>query len=273
VGRKLVNFGQLLFASTWTAFWISAAFFATVFTLNRDIGLKMARRLWAPAMVRYSGARFSCDPLPDIDWSKPYILVMNHQSMLDIACAFAAIPTNIRFVAKEQLKWLPFVGWFIWLTGMVFVDRSRRAQALASLEKAGQRIREGATIIAYPEGTRSADLRVMPFKKGPFVLALTAQVPIIPIAIHGSGLVSPKQHPWRMNPADVRMKVGLPIPTAGRTPEDRDALLHEVRAAIIALNHEIGGLGGVETDIAAPGVEGLSAPPTGGTPASASPRP
>jgi 1-acyl-sn-glycerol-3-phosphate acyltransferase len=256
---RLWNVVQMLIAFAWCAFWISAAALVTAVTFNRSIALVMARRCWAPFLIWFAGARFTIEPLPDIDWKAPHIFVMNHQSMIDIPCAFAALPANIRFVAKEQLKFVPFIGWYIWLTGMVFVDRSNRARALASLERAGERIRQGATIIAYPEGTRSADGRILPFKKGPFVLALAAKVPIIPVAIEGSWRVSPKDSPWRLRPADVRLKVGKPISTADRKPEDRDALIHEVRAALIALNRELGGQGGVDADVAAAGLEGVAA--------------
>src|SRR5205814_8789148 len=107
LGRKLINVGQLLFTLAWTAFWISAAFFVTLITFNRNIALVMARRIWAPPLITAAGCDFTLDPLPDIDWSKPHILVMSHQSMIDIPCAFASLPTNIRFVAKEQLQWIP----------------------------------------------------------------------------------------------------------------------------------------------------------------------
>jgi 1-acyl-sn-glycerol-3-phosphate acyltransferase len=261
MGWRVWNFIQMLFTFAWSAFWISAAGVVTVVTLNRSIALIMARRCWAPALIWASGTRLKVDPLPDIDWKAPHIFVMNHQSMIDIACAFAVLPANIRFVAKSQLKFVPFIGWFIWMTGMVFVDRSKRSKAVASLEKAGARIRAGATIIAYPEGTRSPDGRILPFKKGPFVLALAAGVPIVPVAIEGTHRVSPKDAPWKLRPADVRMKVGTPISTVGRTSEDRDALLHEVRAALIALNRELGGQGGVDADVAAAGLEGVAATP------------
>ncbi|MBL8957483.1 MAG: 1-acyl-sn-glycerol-3-phosphate acyltransferase [Myxococcaceae bacterium] len=253
----LINVVQMLYTFLHSAFWISAAGVVTLVTFSQDIALVMARRFWAPPLIKRAGADFHLEPLPEIDWSRPHIFVMNHQSMIDIPCAFAALPVNIRFVAKEQLKWVPFIGWFIWMTGMVFVDRSRRNKAVASLEKAGERIRNGKSIIAYPEGTRSPDGRVQPFKKGPFVLALAAGVPIVPVAIDGSGKVSGKHQVWKLRPAKVRMKVGQPISTAGLKPADRDQLLHDVRRAVIKLHREIGGEGGVEQDIAAVGVEGV----------------
>lgn len=255
---RVLNFWVMVFSLAWSAFWISAAFIATILTFNRSIALVMARKIWAPMLIKVSGARFKVEPLPDIDWNKPYVFVMNHQSMLDICCAFAVLPTNLRFVAKDQLKWIPFLGWYIWMTGMVFINRSKRDSAVASLTRAGEQIRQGATILAYPEGTRSDDGRVLPFKKGPFVLALNAQVPVVPIAIVGSGKVSGKHNVWRLRPADVRMKVGVPIPTAGRKTEERETLMREVRTALIQMHLELGGEGGVGADIAEVGVEGLA---------------
>lgn len=241
----LLNVLQALFLVLWSVLWISLALVATALTFNREIPLAMARRFWAPALIKATGARLKVTALPPVDWSKPHIFVMNHQSMLDIPCAFAVLPANLRFVAKNVLKYVPFLGWYMWLTGMVFVDRSNRKQALRSLGAAGNQIRSGATVLAYPEGTRSTDGRILPFKKGPFVLALEAGVPIVPVSIEGSGRVLPSGG-FRIRSGEVRMKVGIPIPTAGRKAEERELLLREVRDAIVALNLELGGRGAVE---------------------------
>ena len=183
-------------------------------------------------------ADVQCEPYPEsddgIDWSKPYIFMWNHQSFFDIVIAFITTPQNIRFVAKRVLKSVPFLGWYMWATGMIFVDRSNREQAIKSLAAAGKLIRAGASILAFPEGTRSRDGRVSPFKKGPFVVALQAQVPIVPVAIEGSGAVLPRGG-WRARPGRIRVKFGVPIPTAGLSEADRDQLMHRVREAIIDL--------------------------------------
>src|SRR5206468_1178744 len=84
-------------------------------------------------------------------------------------------PSNLRFVAKRILKYVPFLGWYMWLTGMIFVNRSNKTQAVRSLRSAGDRIRAGASMIAFPEGTRSRDGAILPFKKGPFMLALKSR--------------------------------------------------------------------------------------------------
>jgi 1-acyl-sn-glycerol-3-phosphate acyltransferase len=241
--RIALNILQGVFLIVWSVLWISLALVATVLTVNGELALILARRCWAPALIWAAGAKFRVEPLPGLDWKKPHIYVLNHESMLDIACAFAALPANLRFVAKHSLKYVPFLGWYMWATGMVFVNRGRREQAIASLRKGGEQIRRGANILAFPEGTRSKDGRVQAFKKGIFVLAIEAGVPIVPVAISGSGRVLPTGG-FRLKGGEVRFKVGAPISTAGRDPEQKEALIAEVRDAVIALHREIGGAGG-----------------------------
>jgi 1-acyl-sn-glycerol-3-phosphate acyltransferase len=231
---------QLVFLMAWGVFWITLAGLMTLVTRNGDVALMLARRCWAPMHWRITGSRMEVEPLPDIDWRRPHIFLMNHQSAMDIPCAFAALPVNLRFVAKHVLRYVPFLGQYMAMTGMVFINRSRHAEAVKSLALAGQRIRDGANILAFPEGTRSKDGTLLPFKKGPFVLALEAQVPIVPVAIEGSGRVLPPGRFWA-HPHLIRVKVGHPIPTQGRTVADRDALMREVRDAMVRLHRDIGG--------------------------------
>lgn len=242
----------------WGIFWISLSGIAAALTRSPNLPLVMARRCWAPLHWRITGSRLSVEPLPDVDWSRPHIFIMNHQSMMDIPCAFAVIPANIRFVAKHTLKYVPFLGWYMALTGMIFIDRSDRRKAMRGLQLAGERIRAGSNILAFPEGTRSKDGRILPFKKGPFLLALEAKVPIIPVAIDGTGhVLAPNS--LRLRRSHIRMKLGAPIETAHRTRADRDALLVEVRDALIQLQRDIGGAGGVPEAIAEVGTEGRPA--------------
>ncbi len=234
----LLNFAQALFLLCWSAFWISAALVVMALSLNPAVPLAMARRFWAPGLLTFGFTKLQLAALPDVDWGKPHVFVMNHQSMLDIPCAFAAIPANLRFVAKHSLKFVPFLGWYMWATGMIFVNRSDRSKAIRSIGDAAARIRGGVNILAFPEGTRSDNGDVLPFKHGIFVLALEAGVPVVPVAIENSGRLLPSGT-FSLRPGVVRMKIGTPIPTAGRRVEDRDALAREVRSAVMQLKRDL----------------------------------
>jgi 1-acyl-sn-glycerol-3-phosphate acyltransferase len=168
-----------------------------------------------------------------------------------------ALPVNFRFVAKKQLQLVPMVGWYLWLAGHVFIDRSNRQSAITSLETAAEKIRGGTSIFLYPEGTRSDDGSVLPFKKGPFALALKARVAVVPVTIEGSGKLMPKST-WRITPGPIRVKIGKPIDTTKFAEDDREGLARAVRDAVIADSRAMGGLGGNSDDaIAASGYEGI----------------
>ncbi|PTL79073.1 1-acyl-sn-glycerol-3-phosphate acyltransferase [Vitiosangium sp. GDMCC 1.1324] len=248
----LIALFQAVFLTLWLVFWITASGLAAILSLNGEVPLMMARRFWAPMHWRITGSPLLVEPLPDVDWTRPHIFLMNHQSIFDIPVAFAVIPANIRFIAKHVLKWVPFLGWYMTGTGMIFINRSNRRAAMRSLKLAGERIRAGSNILVFPEGTRSKDGLILPFKKGSFVLAVEAGVPIIPMAVEGtrdmlpSGSILLRRHP-------IRVKMGQPIATAGIRGAARDALVNQVRDAIIQLHRDIGGPGGVPQDELATG--------------------
>jgi len=199
----------------WSIFWISLALLLGWVRRDPALPLRFARRHWAPGMIRLAGARMVVDPLPEHLWEQPAIYVMNHQSSLDIPAAFAVLPVDLRFIAKHTLRKVPFLGWYMAWTGMVFVDRSNSTQAVATLNAAAERVRSGVSL-----------------------LALQAGVPLVPVAIEGSVRVMPSGlKPFR--PGPVRMAVGAPILTAGRPMDARDALVVEVREALVALHDSL----------------------------------
>ncbi len=234
----LLNLLQVLFLAGWSALWITVALLVAVVTRDQEIPLRMARRLWAPGLRWVSGARVVVEPLPEIDWSRPHVFVMNHQSSLDIVVAFLVLPVNLRFVAKHVLKYVPFLGWYMWATGMIFVHRSRRGAAMGSLVEAAARVRDGANVLVFPEGTRSRDGNLQAFKKGAFVLASQAGVPIVPVAIEGSGRCFPPVG-FRIRPGVIRVKLGEAIPTLGPVTDDIEALVRQTRASIIGMTEAL----------------------------------
>lgn len=242
VGWLLINAVQGLFLCVWTLVCVVLA--AIIMPFSHDRALRLAPTVWVPPLMWVGGIRMRIER-PEIDWSRPHIFVMNHQSMLDIPAAFLAIPVPLRFIAKKSLGSVPFLGWFMRSTRMILVDRGRSAQAVASMQEAGKRIREGASIIAFPEGTRSPDGRIRPFKKGVFMVALQTGVPIVPMAIEGARDVLPPNG-FRPRPGRIRLKIGAPIPTEGLGKGDRDELIAKVRGTILRMHREVGGPGGDE---------------------------
>lgn len=256
-GWLLVNALQAIGLALWTAAWVTVAFFAWIFTgFSRHAPLWLARRCWAPWGLRLLSAKLHVERPSGVAWDQPHVYVMNHQSMADIPAAFAAVPTDLVFIAKHVLQYVPFLGWYMSAMGMIFVDRRAGERAIRSLQRAATQIRAGTSVLAYPEGTRSPDGRIQAFKKGPFQVALQAGVPIIPVAIEGAQHYLPRGG-FRLRPATIRVKLGAPIPTQGLTADQLEPLMRRVRDAVIELHRELGGAGGDRNvAIAAKGHEG-----------------
>ncbi len=253
----LRNVFCVLVAIVWTLLMGALTFVAMLVTFNRSASMLVVQKWWSPVLLWAGGAKLEVRGLENLKKGQPYIFVSNHQSTIDIPTLFMAIPWDTRFVAKKQLKYVPMLGWYMWAAKFVFVDRSNHREAVRSLDEAGEQIRGGISIIVFPEGTRSDDRKVHPFKKGPFALAMKARVPVVPVAIEGSGLLMPKNS-WQITPGPITVSIGQPI-----APEifenDRELLIREVRDHIIDQSFAMGGLGGDKTDpIAARGLEGIS---------------
>ncbi len=209
-----------------------------------------AQRLWAPALLWAAGARLEVEGAEHLDAGRPTLYASNHQSTLDIPVLFVALGVDLRFVAKEQLRWVPLVGWYIQMAGHILVDRSNRARAIASLDRAAERIvRRRLSLIVFPEGTRSPDGRILPFKHGPFGLALKAGIPVVPVTVEGSAKVMPRGS-WHIRPGLVRVRIGAPLDVRDFSLNDRAGLAQATRAAVVEASLALGGLGGVPGDSA-----------------------
>lgn len=151
------------------------------------------------------------------------------------------LPRIVRFIAKAELFRIPVFGWYLRLGGHVRVDRGDPVQAIRSLRAAAALVRSGTSLIVFPEGTRSCDARVQPFKKGPFALAMEAGVPVVPVAIAGSAAVTPTRR-IEVRPGVIRVAMGEPLLPSQFS--DRLAFLTAVHERIIDLHLRIGGRGG-----------------------------
>jgi 1-acyl-sn-glycerol-3-phosphate acyltransferase len=163
--------------------------------------------------------------------SGPYMFVSNHQSHFDIALLLGYLPGNNRFAAKKELFGEPILGLVLRTLGMIPLDRDDPARAIDTLN----RLRlDGYSTVVFPEGTRSRDGTLLPFKKGPFVAAIRLGVPVVPVVCKGTAAVMPKGGYLSILPGEVELAVQAPIPTAGLTYADRDVLLEEARRRIAA---------------------------------------
>ncbi len=163
---------------------------------------------------------------------QPVIFMSNHASQLDPPILIGVLPVPAVYIAKKEVKYIPFVGWAAMLAGVIFIDRGEREKAIRSIHEAALKIRGGRSVVIFPEGTRSRTGELLPFKKGGFALALDAGVPIVPLAtLGGFQVLPPGSRLLRRGRYDIR--VGMPVdPTAF---QEREALAAEVRRRIEVL--------------------------------------
>jgi len=146
---------------------------------------------------------------------------------------YATLPIPVRFVAKREIQWIPIFGWVLGFGGAIMIDRSNRERAVASMQRAGRAVRRGASVVLFPEGTRTPVGFLGPLKKGPFHLAAEAQVPILPVGILGSNDAL-ERGGWRINRATMRIRIGTPIAAPTEDTDEARAELSERVAAALA---------------------------------------
>ncbi len=205
-------------------------------------GVEAMQRKWGHALVQAAAVDVQTEGAEYVDPRKPYVVLSNHTSGLDPLVLFAGMPIGFTYVAKSELLRIPIFGWIIGRTGAVFIDRGNAASARGTLSKAADRVRAGQSVLVFPEGTRSLDGKVQEFKKGGFVLALEAQVDLLPVTIIGAFESCPTGSNFA-KPGKVILRIHPPISTRGLGYEDRDALMARAHAVIA---------GGFETAEAVP---------------------
>jgi len=193
-----------------------------------------AARDWARGMLR--GTRITVEVVgrERLDPSVSKVYIANHASQLDIWAILAEFPGTVRFVYKKGMDWIPLMGLAMRAARHIPIKRRQKSAAFAAYDEAAAYIREGMSAVVFAEGTRSRDGRLKPFKKGPFVLAIAAQAPLVPVLCENTFELMPKGS-WSPKPGVVRLVIGAAIPTIGMTYEDRAGLADATRAALIAM--------------------------------------
>jgi 1-acyl-sn-glycerol-3-phosphate acyltransferase len=206
--------------------------------IKPDSFLGRAPRIWAKAALWTAGVDVVVRNPQYISHHEPRVYVSNHVSWFEIF-ALASVLPHYRFVAKKELAAIPIFGRATREVAAIFIDRKNRKAAFDAYAAAAEQIKGGVSVGVYPEGTRGDSYTLRPFKKGPFVLAIAAQVPVVPVVSYGTREIQRKGE-FAIHPGACELTFLEPIPTAGLTYEDRDELMQTVWHRMAAVLDEKG---------------------------------
>jgi 1-acyl-sn-glycerol-3-phosphate acyltransferase len=188
---------------------------------------------WAKVILWTCGVKVDVKGLENVDSEVPRVYVTNHQSYIDIFALFACLPVSFRFVLKQELMRIPLFGFAVKSAGHVALDRADHRKAVKSMDEAAEKMERGISMLIFPEGTRSEDGMLQPFKNGGFRLALKAGFNIVPIAIINSRHIVPKGS-LRINKGTFGLNIGKPISVKDYSRKDVDKLMKVVRDAMLS---------------------------------------
>jgi 1-acyl-sn-glycerol-3-phosphate acyltransferase len=179
-----------------------------------------APRAWTRLLVWAAGVRVVLHDAERAGTGGARVFAANHVSWYDVFTLASVLP-RYRFVAKAELFDIPLFGAAARAVGTIPIQRENRKAAFGAYDEAARQIRAGSSVVVFPEGTRGREYALRPFKKGPFVLAIAAQAPVVPTIVHGTIAVHPRDS-WRIRSGTVHVHFLEPVETAGLTYDDRD---------------------------------------------------
>ena len=171
--------------------------------------------IWMKAVLFFSGVKVTVTGTENIPTDRPVIFAANHSGTYDIPVLHAKLPGHFRWISKRSLFSIPFVGWGMTMAGYIPIDLDGDARtALRSLTKAAKKIKDGTSVLLFPEGTRNTTDKLLEFKGGAFILAVKSGAPIVPIAVSGTRDIM-KIGGYTVTPHDVTITIGKPIESEG----------------------------------------------------------
>jgi 1-acyl-sn-glycerol-3-phosphate acyltransferase len=188
-------------------------------------------KLWSRMNLFLAGARIRMTGLEYVTRGQSYIVMSNHQSHFDVWSLIGYLPLQLRWVMKKELRRIPIFGLGCERMGHIFIDRSNPSKSHEELQVLKQKFSTGASVVFFPEGTRSCDGNLLPFKKGGFVMSLQTGAPILPITINGSRHLLPKNS-TRLMPGIITIIIHPPITVDSFTIERKEALIDRVKGVI-----------------------------------------
>ena len=188
-------------------------------------------KLWGKIALLANRVKVRVEGLDRLNGKGPYIFMSNHQGYYDIFTLLSHLPYQFKWLAKKELFSVPILGWTMAAAGYISIDRGGTRATVGAMDEAARKIREGMSVVIFPEGSRSPDGSIQSFKKGGFTLAIKSKTAIVPIAISGSRDIMPKDR-LTAAPGEIRMFVGLPIEIQHYSLKDRESLMKKVRETI-----------------------------------------
>ena len=206
------------------------AIVAGIFDRTGNLSHRVSR-LWCRLLCQLNGVKVEINGLENILSDRPQIFVSNHQGYFDIFALSGYLPVQIRWIAKSSLFKIPFLGWAMMAAGYIPVERDNRKKAYEAFNKTLEKIKEGCSIIIFPEGTRSEDGEIGPFKKGSNLIASRTKSPMVPVTIIGSGDII-KKGSARINPGSIQVVISPPVePSADK--KRNEEVLQSIRETIV----------------------------------------
>ena len=227
-----------------TRFWILISFLsvflglmataAGLFDKSGNSSHKISS-LWCRLLCKLNGVKLEIVGQENILTDKPQIFVSNHQGYFDIFALSGYLPVQIRWVAKSSLFKIPFMGWAMSASGYIPVERDDRKKSYEAFNKTIEKIKEGSSIIIFPEGTRSEDGKIGPFKKGSNLIASRSKSPMVPVTVIGSGNII-KKGSAVVTPGLVKVIISPPVEPKNNKKENEETL-ESIRRTIMDLHH------------------------------------
>lgn len=227
IRKQIIVLWTLLFTAFMAVMVILFSFVCTGEDTPHKVG-----RIWAKCILAASNIKVTVKGFSNLNLHGPHIYMANHTSNFDIPVLQACLPVHFRWLAKAELFKIPIFGYAMKRAGYISIDRSNKESAIQSLQQAAKIIKNGVSVVIFPEGTRNRNQNVQPFKKGGFVLAVDSGVPIVPVILHGTRKIMPKNQ-ILIEPGHVLVEIKKPIESSDYTRETKELLMGKIRNVIL----------------------------------------
>ena len=216
--------------------WLWTAFIAVTVIIFTWLGAgawadKYVARLWGRFILWITPVQVKVRHAERIDSRQSYVIVANHQSTYDILVLYGYLPMAFKWVMKIELRKVPFVGYTCELMGHIYVDRKNRQAAKKTMQQAGDKLKNGTSVLFFPEGTRHQGDRLLPFKKGAFKMAQSLSLPVLPVTIKGAEQVMPAKS-LRILPGTIELIFHQPISAESVNQQSTESLMTQARKKI-----------------------------------------